>query len=415
MLIADDDRSTRTLVEQCLTGWGYDVVSAGDGAEALELFAAEEFSLVISDWMMPGIDGLELVRRIRALERPWYVYIVLLTAKSRKEDIVRGMEAGADEFLIKPFDLNELRARLRAAERILRLEQDLTDRNRQLEAVNDEISKTNRRMKLDLEAGARVQQALLPARSPVIEGFRFAWRVAPCEELAGDILNVFPLDEDHVGVYVLDVSGHGVSAALLSVTVSRQLSAPPEPSSMLARSGPGSSGLSLTPPAEVATELNRRFPWDPQTRQFFTLVYGILNARTGEFRFVTAGHPGPIVTTTSGDPVTYDHSSFPIGMIPSADYHEQRLVLKPGDRLFLYTDGFPDAYNPAHEFFSVGRLMESLDAAREVALEEGVASVFDRLQRWSEPERLSDDVSLLAIEFAGAGVDRSPHVAGRSF
>src|SRR5262249_23565800 len=157
-------------------------------------------------------DGLELVRRIRATPRAGYVYVILLTAKSRKEDIVRGMEAGADDFLVKPFDREELRVRIRAGERVVLLEQDLARRNDELEAAN-------RRWPRARGGAARVQQALLPAALPESARARFAWRFQPCEELAGDILGVVPLDDRHVALYMLDVSGHGVAAALLSVTV----------------------------------------------------------------------------------------------------------------------------------------------------------------------------------------------------
>ena len=129
VLIADDDAVSRRLLQSYLQKWGYEVTAAGDGAEAWRLFGAGSFPVVITDWMMPEIDGVELVRRIRAgpASRPGYVYAILLTAKSQKEDLVEGMEAGADDFLTKPFDRDELRVRLRAGERIILLEQNLRE------------------------------------------------------------------------------------------------------------------------------------------------------------------------------------------------------------------------------------------------------------------------------------------------
>src|SRR5262249_44455732 len=125
ILIAEDEVVSRRLLQSRLERWGHEVVAATDGAEAWELFQAREFPIVISDWMMPRMDGLELIRRIRTRKHPGYVYAILLTSKSQKEDIVAGMEAGADDFLTKPFDRDELRVRLRAGQRVIELESAL--------------------------------------------------------------------------------------------------------------------------------------------------------------------------------------------------------------------------------------------------------------------------------------------------
>ena len=132
VLIADDEAISRRLLQGYLERWGHEVVAAQNGAEAWELFAAGDFPVVISDWVMPELDGVELIRRIRASQRPGYVYTILLTSKAQKEDLVEGMEAGADDFVTKPFDRDELRVRLRAGERIIQLEQNLAEQNRAL-------------------------------------------------------------------------------------------------------------------------------------------------------------------------------------------------------------------------------------------------------------------------------------------
>lgn len=127
ILIADDDSVSRRLLESYLQKWGYDVVAAHDGAGAWRLFEGGSFPMVITDWMMPELDGPGLLRRIRESPRPGYVFTILLTAKTQKEELVEGMEAGADDFLTKPFDREELRVRVRAGERIVRLEHNLRE------------------------------------------------------------------------------------------------------------------------------------------------------------------------------------------------------------------------------------------------------------------------------------------------
>ena len=283
VLIAEDDSVSRMVLRKALEKWGHSVYAAEDGAVAWKLFEQEEFPLVISDWMMPEIDGLELVRRIRSRQQSGYVYAILLTARSQKEDIVAGMEAGADDFVTKPFHHAELHARICAGERILQLEQKLAARNQELEALNALVVSANERMKRDLEAAAKIQEALLPTVIPQVPEVIFAWAFKPCDELAGDILNIIRLDEKHVAVYVLDVSNHGVPAALLAVTLSRLMSPMMHQSQLLKQFAPGEKGYRLVPPSEVAAQLNRQFQMQPSSSQYFTILYAVLNLETHEF------------------------------------------------------------------------------------------------------------------------------------
>src|SRR5262245_59368290 len=151
VLIADDDPISRRLLERTLQQWGYEVTTARDGDEAWRFFEQHDFPLVISDWVMPGVDGIELVRRIRSCPRPGYVFIILLAASSHRQEVVEGLAAGADDFVTKPFDRAELRVRLRSGERILGLEQALIERNRVL-------LERNRQMEDDLRMACEVQQ-----------------------------------------------------------------------------------------------------------------------------------------------------------------------------------------------------------------------------------------------------------------
>lgn len=155
ILIVEDDPVSKRLLQSRLEKWGHQVLTASNGFEALARLENESCPIVITDWMMPRMDGLELIRHLRSSETVGYVYIILLTAKQHKEDLVLAMEAGADDFVTKPFDKDELRVRLRAGERIIELEQKLADQNQQL-------TRNNKRMKRDLETAGRIQKSLLP-------------------------------------------------------------------------------------------------------------------------------------------------------------------------------------------------------------------------------------------------------------
>lgn len=139
VLVAEDDYTSRVLLETMLRGWGHEVVTADDGREALVFVEQRpDLQLLILDWMMPGLEGPDIARHVRASVRPNYVYIILLTAKTEREAFLKGMEAGADDFIIKPFDAEQMRARLRVAERIVQLEERLSAQNEALRQANEQ-------------------------------------------------------------------------------------------------------------------------------------------------------------------------------------------------------------------------------------------------------------------------------------
>jgi DNA-binding response OmpR family regulator len=139
VLIADDDFTTRRLLQSYLEKWGHEVTAAKTGSEALHLFERGDYSIVVTDWSMPEMDGIELIGRIRSLPRAGYVYIVLVTARAQAEDVVQGIEAGADDFVTKPFDRDELRARMRAGERIVASLQTIADLREQLRSALEQL------------------------------------------------------------------------------------------------------------------------------------------------------------------------------------------------------------------------------------------------------------------------------------
>ncbi len=192
ILIAEDAIVSQRLLQQCLQQWGYDVVVASNGAEAWQLFSADDrsFPIVISDWMMPEMDGLDLIRRIRANSGSNYVYTILLTAKSEREDVVLGIEAGADDFLRKPFDRDELRVRVRAGERIVQLEQTLAAQNQELRQRVEEVETFAYTASHDLQTPLRTfgsyAQLLLADYGQVLDA---AGREL-CEEILEDALHM---------------------------------------------------------------------------------------------------------------------------------------------------------------------------------------------------------------------------------
>jgi sigma-B regulation protein RsbU (phosphoserine phosphatase) len=392
ILIAEDDNISRRFLSRTLEKWGYEVVAAANGKEALDIFRKEHFSMVITDWMMPEMDGLQLVSEIRNAETSDYVYIIMLTANSKKEDLVKGMSAGADDFIAKPFDNSELQVRLRAGERIISLEKKLFQRNAELEKINH-------RMQMDLQAAAEIQKSLLPQRPPKVPGLRVEWEFRPCDELAGDILNVFKLSEDKLGFYVLDVSGHGVAAALLAVSLSRMLSPELDSASILKTRDARNNEIILSP-AEVVTALNKRFQMTEENAQFFTILYGIIDLKTHQLTYASAGHPAMIQINRNGSGEILHAASMPIGFLEENIYENHHYQLKAGDRIYIYSDGLPEAENPERELFGNEQMLKKLQSYCGFGLKESITMLIVDVNVWANAP-LKDDVSVLGIEITG--------------
>lgn len=397
VLVVDDDANNRDILSRRLRRLGYEVELSHDGLDALARVAGRAFDVVLLDVMMPGLDGFEVLRRLRETHHPTAVPVIMATAKDESEDVVRALGLGANDYVTKPLDFPVVAARVkaqvelkRAMDTVKQLKKQLAERNRALESAND-------RMTRDLRAAVRVQEALLPAASLDVPGLHVAWSFRPCDELAGDGLNAVPLDARRVALYVLDVSGHGVAAALMSVSLARLLSPPSDAASILVRGGDGPDRHRPMAPSEVAGRLNRLFPFESGAEQYSTLAFGVLDVETGGFRYTLAGHPAPILLPPVGPAQVLPGRGFPIGLADLA-YQEHAATVEPGARLFLYSDGILDAPDPANRPFGPDRLRGAIEARRDLPLDEAVAGIIAEVEQWCRGDSMRDDVSLLAIE-----------------
>lgn len=401
ILIAEDERITRATLARHLTAWGHDVVAAEDGQDAWEKFCADgKFDIVITDWEMPRVSGVEFVTRIRAGPCDAYTYVIMLTSRQEKSDIVGGIEAGADDYVSKPFDQNELRVRLLAGERIVRLE-------RALQRQNAELRDANERIRFGLDAAARVQQSMLPRRDVVTPHVCTAWRYVPTDELAGDAIGLHLLDDRYLVAYVLDVSGHGVPAALLSVTAMHALEPDPAETSLLrdvAARGDGQSFGTVQRPARIAAELNRRFRAAETDGRFLTMALCVLDTFDGRMQLTSAGHPTPLLLRGRESIAVPDAGGLPIAIFEVADYADELMQLRPGDRLCLFSDGIHEQTggpSDVEEPFGFERLKESVASRVDQSLKQVVDGVVDDLTNWAGSQSFTDDVSVALIEWRG--------------
>ncbi|MFQ5602798.1 MAG: SpoIIE family protein phosphatase [bacterium] len=391
ILIVEDDIDTLNLLTVFVQKFDNTVLTARNGVEAWKIIQKEPVSMVISDWMMPEMDGLQLCKKIRSTDLKRYIYFILLTTKNSTNELIAGMEAGADDFIVKPFNRGELKVRIRAGERIIELERNLEERNKRLREAYHTINK-------DLKAAAAMQKSLLPTVETEIGDIHFEWLLLPCAGIAGDILNFFRLDENNIGFYLLDVSGHGIQAAMLSVTLSKLISPSPIQGSPLKHFTSIPPYYGITPPALAISDLNNRFQIDHDYMQYFTIIYGTIHLKNGIIRLCQAGHPSPIFLKKKGKISLIGSGGFPVGLLMDMKYTQVEFDFQPGDRLFLYSDGVTECTNQAKMQFSQQQLIRLIKKYRSQALNEVLENIKNQLCKWKGNNDFQDDVSILAIE-----------------
>ena len=454
LLIVEDSRIQAKVLADKLTSVGYEVRVAENGKIGLEMIRERIPDLVISDIEMPEMTGYQLCGAVKGDPGLRKIPFILLSTLSDAEDIIKGLHCGADNYVTKPYDPRFLVSRVtalletpigdeedeqqlevtlggtryqvkagrqqvlnllistfenaveknqelaRSNEELVLARDQLTRWNQELEELNNQLESANNRMSRDLDAAAKVQKSLLPTSDVESSRVNLAWRYLPCDELAGDFLNFFVLDENHVAAFVVDVSGHGVASSLLSVTIGRLLTPSVSATSLLVQEKPDGSGLRIVPPADVATELNRRFPMEEQNGLYFTMLYGVLNLNTLEFQFVSAGHDPIVQLKATGQPITIEGSGMSIGWIDDAEYENQTISLEAGDRIYLYSDGVPEAMDESMQQFGMQQMYDVMELGKTQTLEESVQLLLNSVERWCKPRGPLDDVSILGLQIA---------------
>ncbi|MET4694311.1 PP2C family protein-serine/threonine phosphatase [Endozoicomonas lisbonensis] len=393
ILIVEDAKDQRLMLSVVLRKKGHQVLEAADGKEALAILQQDKtVRIVISDWMMPEMDGIDLLKAIRGSEIEHYTYFILLTGKTEREAVVEGMNCGADDFLTKPVNFEELDARLNAGLRIIQLESTLEERNRQISRAIEIIEK-------DLESAAATQAGLL-CQPATIQHVSFNWFFQPSRILGGDMFGYQALDGEHVSFYQLDVAGHGIPSALFSFTLNNIMSETSDRGGIVKDFMDKSPFYKVRPVERVLVSLNRRFQATAESMLYFTIAYGLINSRTGQVQISQAGHPPPLwlqISQSRVEPVS--GGGVPIGMMPDMEYESTSIQLQPGDRLFLYSDGITECENGSGEQFGQDRLLTCLKDSFSDNLEQAVKRVEQQVRDWNQGETFEDDVTFLILEW----------------
>lgn len=398
VLVLDDSPAQRAMVCAILRKWGHRTISTGDPAEALTHARNPDVSLILCDWMMPQMTGPEFCRRLRTEVTDSYAYVLLLTSKNDGNALAEGLEAGADDFIAKPVHRPELLARMNAGARIVAMQRELRSKNTQLESALDELQLLYGAIDRDLDEARRLQMALLQDRSRTFGPAQVSLMLAASGHVGGDMVGYFPVNDGVVGLFSLDVSGHGVASAMIAARIAGMLSeASPDQNISIMRTRDGD--LCDLPPDLAAGRLNDLMLKEVQTDRYFTLCLAFLNLETGHLRMVQAGHPNPMVQRVDGRVELVGDGGMPVGLIPGADYSSFEVWLNPGDRLLMYSDGLTECPDPAGEMLDDDGLIALMRTHRDARGEAFLAHLRTGLERFAQTTEFPDDLSALLVEF----------------
>ncbi len=394
ILVIDDDPIVLKSLKRLLQKRGYRVATATDAISGVQKSIQLVPSVIICDWLLPGgIDGLDICRRTKQDPQLSTTAFLMMTSHSDIANRVDAIEAGADDLLIKPVDTAELAARVKSGMRLHQLTQDLKDQTRRLEAELAEAS---------AYVASLLPKDTLPDATNCVS-------ISSCfiasQALGGDCFDHYWLDPDYLVMYLLDVSGHGLGAALLSTSVLNVLRSQSLP------------GVNFYRPETVLRGLNEAFQMGDQNDKYFTIWYGVYNRINRQLVYASAGHPPAILlsppapaTAPQSEPVANDLGQLmqlrtpgmPIGMMPNSQYRWERCTVLDSSRLYIFSDGVYEV-QPAGDHHGVEpqlgldgfiSLISTLGTQQQLNLD----NLVEHVSRFSG-DRFADDISLLEVSF----------------
>jgi phosphoserine phosphatase RsbU/P len=375
ILVVDDDRSSRRMLARALAESGYRCRESASGVEALAMLRQELPSLLLLDFHMPELDGAEVLAQLRADKNPAIAQmpVIVLTGDGGEESEVRCLEAGANDFVTKPINLEILRARIETQLRLQSLRRQLQQQNAELEAWRENLER-------DLAAARLTQQSLIPQKAPALPGWDIASVYRPVIQVGGDIYGWLRLNDGRTLFWIADATGHGAAAALLTTLAK-----------LLFHHGSAEHAQ----PSQIMEAVNNDFRAIFGARSFMTAMCVALDPETGKASVIGAGHPPLIVLREGRTGELIKSVAPPLGLAESRRFSETAIELGPGDGFFLHTDGLYVFSQRKKERWTPERVQALLvdgDGDAQELLERVVGRI---LPNESEPR--SDDLAALVV------------------
>ena len=376
ILIVDDDSTSRKILAHLLVAAGYKCRECEDGTKALQTIQERQPALLLLDFDMPGLNGAEVLKRLRSDNDPAVAQIptIMLTAHGSEESEVRCLQAGADDFATKPINTAVLRARIETQLR-------LRSMRRQLERQNDELEQWRSNLERDLAAARLTQQSLIPQKPPALPGWEVATCYRPVIQVGGDIYGWLRMKDGQILFWIADGTGHGAAAALLTTLAK-----------LLFHHG----SVEHDAPASVMEAVNHDFRSIFGARSFMTAMCVAVDPATGRASVVGAGHPPLLIARRSGATEAIASVVPPLGLIEHPEFTETIVDLKPGDSFLLYTDGLFGSRKGKQPRLTPQRLEKMLDHNAPSA-EALLGRILTEAAPAKGEEALPDDLAALAV------------------
>lgn len=380
----DDEPVTLLRLATRLKRLGYRVLQAEDGKAGLEVLRRERPDLTVLDWMMPELDGPAFCEEVRRDPTIQSSQILMMTSHDQPEQIAEGLVRGADDFLSKAASRQEIDARVKAGLRTAGLV-------RMLEQTTLEIRRKQEILEQELQSAAKYVTSLLPPPGMIVPQVQLAYEYKPALTLGGDLFNVLVWDNEQVGLYLLDASGHGVAPALRSAALSTFL-----------RGGGLPHQVGSRDPGSILTEANKQFPLS-EDGNYFTIVFVRLDLKSETLSFASAGHNGAFLHHGSGEVTWLQNRTLPLGFCVPNIYETVRLSVpfSPGDRLYLFSDGIYEVPASSGELWGDQRFLQTVVEFGQRPISEVIANTVERAAQWLGHDEFPDDVAVMGIELAG--------------
>jgi serine phosphatase RsbU (regulator of sigma subunit) len=376
ILIVDDNPASVEIFQMRLAANNYDIITASDGEAGLAMARQYHPDLILLDIMMPKMDGIEACRHLKSDTTLPFMPIIMVTAKTDTKDVVRGLEAGADEYLIKPVNHAALVARVKSMLRI--------------KSLHDTVLEQSAQLTVQLKTATKIQSLFWPS-IPELSGGSHVWAVSiPAAYVGGDLYDVIPLSDDSLLAYVADVSDKGVPAALIMAALSTKIR----------------SEVRVQKEVDKLLEAVNKSTYDLTAEEGFFATIALVRfwPRSGKMQLAMGGHLKPLWIRAGGTGDLPPINGISLGVTPDAGYEKKEIWLSPGESLLLYTDGITEACNLDQELMGLDRVLASIKSAQGPPWG---STILEAIRLWQRDVPACDDITLLEIWREGETVTNS--------